>query len=90
MKTIRERASSFEEEVGEQKSMLDRLRHDLMATKEEYHGAVQEGQTYKQQAQKLQIELDGSRQQEHMLSEQVGISVLKLLTYTQQLCSYNR
>ena len=71
VKTLRERATSYEEELIEQKSLLEKTRRDLSATKEEFHGAVQEGQAYKQQAQKLDVELESSREQERMLSDQV-------------------
>ena len=71
LKTIRERAASFEEELGEQKQVLEKTRRDLMATKEEFQAAVQEGQAYRQQAQKLDVELEAAREQEKMLSDQV-------------------
>ena len=51
--------------------MIDKLRRDLMRVKEDHHGAVQEGLAYKQQAHKAQVELDGARDQEKMLTEQV-------------------
>ena len=68
---MRERAASFEEELGEQKQVLEKTRRDLMATKEEFQAAVQEGQAYRQQAQKLDVELEAAREQEKMLSDQV-------------------
>ena len=52
--------------------MLGKLRKELVASKEDYHAAVQEGVAYKQQAHKAELELNGSREQEKMLSDQVS------------------
>jgi chromosome segregation ATPase len=71
VKTLRERSTSFEEEIIEQKSIIDKLRKDMVKVKEEHHSTVQEGMAYKQQAHKLEVELEGAREQEKMLSEQV-------------------
>ncbi|GFS22305.1 Golgin subfamily B member 1-like [Elysia marginata] len=71
LKSVKERAANYEEEIGEQKSMLDRTRKDLVTSKEECHAAVQEGLAYKQQMHKLELELHGAREQEKMLSDQV-------------------
>lgn len=73
---MKERAASYEEEMGEQKSLIDKLRKDLMAAKEEYHATVQEGIAHKQQAHKVELELTGAREQEKMLSDQVGEMLL--------------
>ena len=73
LKAVRERAASYEEEIGEQKALIDKLRKDLVAVKEDHHAAVQEGLAYKQRAHKVEVELDGSREQEKMLSDQVTL-----------------
>lgn len=73
LKTLRERNTSYEEEISEQKTIIDKLRKDLVNTKEELHTAVQEGLAYKQQAHKCEVELDGAREQERMLSDQVCV-----------------
>ena len=49
----------------------DKLRRDLLDSKEETHIAIQEGMSHKQQASKLDVELDGAREQERMLTDQV-------------------
>ena len=72
LKTLRDRNANSEEEIDEQKSVIDKLRKELMRVKEEHHAAVQEGLAYKQQAHKSEVELDGAREQEKMLTEQVG------------------
>ncbi|WAR12172.1 PMFBP-like protein [Mya arenaria] len=66
-----DRNANSEEEIDEQKSVIDKLRKDLMYVKEEQHAAVQEGLAYKQQSHKCQVELEGAREQEKMLTEQV-------------------
>lgn len=66
-----DRNASSEEEIDEQKAVIDKLRKDMMLVKEDHHGAVQEGLAYKQQAHKCQVELEGAREQEKMLTEQV-------------------
>ena len=71
LKTMWERAVSFEEELGETKGQLDRIRRDLAGSKEACHAALQDGQACRQQAQKLARELDTARDQEKMLSDQV-------------------
>ena len=73
VKTLRERNISYEEEIDEQKSIIDKLRKDLVKSKEEHHSAVQEGLAYKQQAHKYEVELEGAKEQEKMLTEQVVI-----------------
>ena len=73
LKTLRDRNANSEEEIDEQKSVIDKLRKELMRVKEEHHAAVQEGLAYKQQAHKSEVELDGAREQEKMLTEQVGL-----------------
>lgn len=72
LKTLRERNTSYEEEIAEQKGIIDKLRKDLVGSKEEYHSAVQEGLAYKQRAHKTEVELKGAREQEQMLTEQVS------------------
>ena len=72
LKTLKERNINAEEEIDEQKSVIDKLRKDMMRVKEEHHAAVQEGLAYKQQAHKLDVELEGAKEQEKMLTEQVG------------------
>jgi len=62
-----------EEEIDEQKGVIDKLRKDVMHVKEEHHAAVQEGLAYKQQSHKYQVELEGAREQEKMLTEQVWL-----------------
>ena len=71
LKTLRDRNLNSEEEIDEQKSVIDKLRKELMRVKEEHHAAVQEGLAYKQQAHKSEVELDGAKEQEKMLTEQV-------------------
>ena len=75
LKTLRERNTSYEEEIAEQKGIIDKLRKDLVGSKEEYHSAVQEGLAYKQRAHKTEVELKGAREQEQMLTEQVSQGV---------------
>lgn len=72
LKTMKERNQSYEDEMGEQKSLIEKLRRDLLLSKEETHAAVQEGMAYKQQAAKLEVEVDGHRDQEKMLNDQVS------------------
>ena len=50
---------------------LAKLRSDLLGSKEETHASIQEGQAYKQQAGKVEVELEGVRQHEKILTEQV-------------------
>ncbi|CAG5136164.1 unnamed protein product, partial [Candidula unifasciata] len=71
LKTVKERASSYEEEIAEQKAMIDKLRKDLMSARDEHHAAVQEGIAYKQQAHKMELELAGAKEQEKILTGQV-------------------
>ena len=71
LKTMTERNMSYEEEMNEQKGAIEKLRRDLLSSKEETHGAIQEGMAYKQQASKLEVEIEGHRDQEKMLNEQV-------------------
>ena len=71
LKTLRERLTSYEEEMTEQKSTIDKLRKDLLTSKEETHAAIQEGLAYKQEAHKMEVQLEGARQQENMLTDQV-------------------
>lgn len=75
LKTLMERNTSYEEEIAEQKGIIDKLRKDLVGSKEEYHSAVQEGLAYKQRAHKTEVELKGAREQEQMLTEQVSRGV---------------
>ena len=70
-KIIVERNANSEEEIDEQKCVIDKLRKDMMHVKEEHHAAVQEGLAYKQKAHKCEVELEGAREQEKMLTEQV-------------------
>ena len=48
-----------------------KLRQDLLSAKEETHNAIQEGMVYKQQAATLNKEMEGLREQERMLTDQV-------------------
>ena len=80
LKTLRDRNLNSEEEIDEQKSVIDKLRKELMRVKEEHHAAVQEGLAYKQQAHKSEVELDGAKEQEKMLTEQVcTLNILKVV-----------
>ena len=72
LKTMKERNASNEEEIADQKTLIEKLRKDLLAAKEETHLAIQEGMAYKQKSSKLEVELEGSREQERMLSDQVS------------------
>jgi len=47
------------------------LRRDVCAAKEEVHDALQESMTFKQSAATLELELDGARQTELSLNQQV-------------------
>ena len=69
---MKERNASNEEEISEQKALIEKLRKDLLAAKEETHLAIQEGMSYKQKSSKLEVELEGSREQERMLNDQVS------------------
>lgn len=40
--------------------------------KEETHSSIQEGLAYKQQASTVEVELDGLKEQERLLTSQVG------------------
>ncbi len=71
LKTMRERCGSNEEEICEQKTMIDKLRKDVLGAKEDTHQAIQEGMAYKQQASKFKVELEGVKEQERMLNDQV-------------------
>ncbi len=73
LKTLKERNGSNEEELGEQKAMIDKLRKDLLSAKEETHSAIQEGMMHKQKAAKLEVDLGGAKEQERTLSDQVGV-----------------
>ena len=77
LKTMKERNESYEEEIGEQKSSIEKLRRDLLSSKEETHRAIQEGMAFKQQASKLEVEIEGHREQEKMLNEQVRYILIK-------------
>ena len=72
VRTLTERTACNEEELVQQRVMIDKLRKDVLASKQETHNAVQEGMSYKQQASKFEVELEGAREQERMLLEQVG------------------
>ena len=52
----------------------EKLRKDLLFSKDETHDAVQEGMLVKQQASRLEMELEGSQEHEKMLNAQVNIS----------------
>ena len=69
---MKERNASNEEEISEQKALIEKLRKDLLAAKEETHLAIQKGMSYKQKSSKLEVELEGSREQERMLNDQVS------------------
>ena len=51
--------------------LTEKLRRDLLQSKEETHTAIQEGMSYKQQAGKMECELDGARDQTKLLTDQV-------------------
>ena len=52
----------------------EKLRKDLLFSKDETHDAVQEGMLVKQQASRLEMELEGSQEHEKMLNAQVNIT----------------
>ena len=54
----------------------DKLRRDVLDAKEETHIAIQEGMSHKQQASKLEVELEGAHEQERMLTDQVHSHLL--------------
>lgn len=58
----------------------EKLRADLLQSKEETHTAIQEGMAYKQQSGKLDCELEGTRDQLKLLTNQV-ISMLFACQY---------
>ena len=72
LKTLSERTAADEEELGEQEMLIEKLRKDVLAAKEETHDTVQESMSYKQKASKLEVELEGAHEQEKLLNEQVG------------------
>jgi chromosome segregation ATPase len=49
----------------------DKLRRDVLEAKEETHAAIQEGMGFKQTASRLEVELQGSKDQERMLNDQI-------------------
>ena len=49
----------------------EKLRRDLLQVKEETHTAIQEGMAFKQQAGKMECELEGARDHIKMYSEQL-------------------
>ena len=49
----------------------EKLRRDLLQVKEETHTAIQEGMAFKQQAGKLECELEGTRDHVKMYADQV-------------------
>ena len=51
----------------------DKLRKDVLSAKEDTHGAIQEGMSMKQQAAKLQVEMNGMQERENMLTDQVSV-----------------
>lgn len=71
LKTMTERNASYEGEISEQKALIEKLRKDLLSSKEANHEAQQEGMAYKQQVHKCAVELEGLKEQEKMLTEQV-------------------
>lgn len=57
--------------LGDQKELIEKLRRDLLNSKEETHQSVQEGLAYKQEAAQVGAELEGVKEQEALLTEQV-------------------
>ena len=51
--------------------LAEKLRRDMLAVKEETHAAIQEGMAFKQQAGKLECELEGTRDHVKMYADQV-------------------
>ena len=76
LRTLRERSHSSEDELLEQRSLIDKLRKDVLQSKDEMHRAVQEGVGYKELAQRREVELNGVRDQERLLNEQVRFYVI--------------
>ena len=87
LKTLRERNDSNEEDISEQTALIEKLRHDVLAAKEEMHTAVQEGMLYKQKSSKLEVELEGVQEQEKLLNNQV--SLLTSGSYSQKRRNYS-
>jgi len=71
LRTLKERSRSYEEEIGEVKSFGERLKKDLFAAKEEAIGVGQEAARTKSALIKCQHELDSSREQEKIVTEQL-------------------
>lgn len=59
--------------------VADKLRKDLINSKEETHSAVQEGMLHKQNAGKLEVEIEGVRDRERILCDQVILGILIVL-----------
>ena len=66
----------------------DKLRKDVLLAKEETHQAIQEGMSMKQHAAKLEVEMNGLREREHMLTDQVGV-LSTPVCFPHSTCSIN-
>lgn len=71
IKTLRERTKSYEEEISELKKFVEKLKKDLLASKDEIVALQQENNKYKNNSSKIQHEIEARKEQEKMLTDQM-------------------
>jgi hypothetical protein len=72
LKTLKERNTSYEEEIDELKRLSDKIKRDLMASKEEAHGMHVENGKLRANVAKANGELEASQSQMKLLYEQLA------------------
>jgi hypothetical protein len=83
IKTLRERTRSYEEEINELKCFVEKLKKDLLVSKDELCFLQQESAKHKNNSLKAQQDLEAKRQQEKALTDQTAQTEV-LLQQTQE------
>lgn len=71
IKTLKDRTASYEEEIGELKKFGEKVKRDLLGSKEELIGAHQELSKCKSLLMKAEHELGAAKEQEKIVTEQL-------------------
>ncbi len=71
IKTLKDRTKSYEDEIGEMKKFIEKLKKDSINSKEEAYQTQQEIGKYKNAMTKLQHEVDARREQEKAMIDQL-------------------
>src|SRR5689334_3166270 len=74
IKTLKERTRSYEDEIGELKCFIDKLKKDVVCARDENCLLQQEAGKFKSAAFKLQHELDIRKDQEKLVLDQLAAS----------------